>query len=83
MWIDQALQRSLKICGGKDEKSILCLLTRHVHKFSRKLSGLGLKHPFHDSVTHRLSTKKTQHPLLALWARPAYLAVSGWGNPQI
>jgi hypothetical protein len=51
--------------------------------FNIKVSGLARQIRRRRSFTHRMSTKKTQHPLLALSVIPAYLGVSGAVNPYI
>lgn len=51
--------------------------------FNIKVRGLATPLERWRYVTHRMSTKKTQHPLLALSIRPAYLGVDGAVNPQI
>ena len=51
--------------------------------FNLKVSDLAQLASWARCVTHRMPTKKTQHPLLALSVIPAYLGVAGAVNPYI
>ena len=50
-------------------------------KFRSKLSALAPGNSVGPETTHIFSTKKTQHTLLAMLARPTYLGVSDSVNP--
>ena len=51
--------------------------------FNLKVSDLAQLARRARCLTHRMSTKKTQHPLLALSVIPAYLGFAGAVNPYI
>ena len=65
----------IKIFHGRHSRDKLVL--------NLKVSDLALLARRARCVTHRMSTKKTQHPLLALSVIPAYLGVAGAVNPYI